>query len=933
MKKLLFMIIAFTLGLIIVSCGGDTTCTEHKDTDGNGKCDVCGASTEPSGSTETGNDLVLVSSNKTQFAVVIADSLTDKAEGYVNDFIKNLNRYYLADNDLKTNYDSPGFDDVAEIIFGSPKNRGDEFKKDEHYLGYKGFSIELIGNKLFVLAGSEKAYQDAIKYLEEALFDLEGYGNDVIDELVIPAGTKYEFIPTDYDVTSLTIDGKNAKDFVITYTAGSKVAKAAAEILQSSIYKKAGIWIPYTAPSSVTDEQSVIYVEFTKGDKDRTTDNGCITYVKGGDLHIECEFENKLDEIVYDLIDARITTGNATIPHGFTQTKDIRNIYYKDFGAVGDGVTDDFFAIKACHDYANLYGHTVNATRGATYYIGTANGTESISVKTDTYLNLCSFIWDDRDVPDPGQGREYLTYIFKIESDKDGYTISGSKLPVTSLPSGSTTIGDWKPGERVLVSIYNNNKRQYIRYGVNRDNGEAQNEIIIVHPDGTIDASTPVQWDYETLTKMVVYPADDTPIVFSGGTKDQVNDYSALGKLDNYDCIDRAIIYTHFNDAPSAYTYFARTFKVTRSNTTIKNIQHVLYDDVEQSAPYNGFFTIMNCSDVLIEGVIFQKQKPFKTTGASGDTVGMGSYENNANSCNNITWRHCRQSNFFEPDGSTKSRGNMGTNYCRNLVFDDVVTCSFDAHKNLYNATIKDSVCEHLNYIGAGTIRYENVTVYTDGNHSAITLRQGHGSTWHGDVIIDGLTLKTSKDNDTISLITVSYINHEFGYTCYLPQNIHINNVKIIKYGFEVKDGVRREWEIATNSVPLHLYASLEEYKYSQVDISDPNADMSLIPNDHVKCNCYEVYKNAYPNDESKWLTFNNTDGDGKCNNKLNPTDSYEVWCWGYEDTPNTNTNVNPYIPTKNIYVTNCADLILIVPDIPLLKDTKLYIDGELEEK
>ena len=84
----------------------------------------------------------------------------------------------MRNQSLKLNYDAPGFDDAVEIIFGSAKNRGDEFKRDEHYLGYKGFSIELVGNKLFVLGG-DKGYREAIRYLEDTLFDLERYGKEL----------------------------------------------------------------------------------------------------------------------------------------------------------------------------------------------------------------------------------------------------------------------------------------------------------------------------------------------------------------------------------------------------------------------------------------------------------------------------------------------------------------------------------------------------------------------------------------------------------------------------------------------------------------------------------------------------------------------------------------------------------------------------------
>ncbi len=942
MKRFLILLLALILTLGLVACGGsecehadantDGKCDEcgevvgtcaHEDANTDKKCDKCGETLEP---TATGDDLVLVAGKETKFAVVSADTISDRSEGYVNDFVKKLNKYYLDDQNLKINYDAPGFDDAVEIIFGAPNHRGDAFKKDEHYLGYKGFSVELIGNKLFVLGGGEKGYQNAIKHLEDTLFDLESYGEDVIDELVIPAGTKYESIPTDYNITEFSINGKSASEFVLTYTASSKVAKSAATILQETVYKEAGIWLPYVAIDKIADGQKAIYVEFTKDDAERTTDNGCNFYVKNGNLYLECEFENKFEEVMYSFIDSKLSSSKVKISSTYTYSKDVRNIYYEDFGAIGNGVTDDFFAIKACHEYANKYGHTVNGTEGHTYYFGIANGTESIPVKTDTYWNLCTFIWDDRDVPDPGASSNYSkiyqTSFFKILPEKASETLKGNKLPFTSLPAGSTDLGGWQPGEKVMIYLYDNTKRHYIRYGLNQDNGTDQKEIIIVNADGTIDSDTPVQWDYTTISKIEIYYCDDKPITFSGGYKNQVDNYAALGTYDNFDVIDRATVETYFNDAPSAYSYFERNIHITRSNVTVKNIRHVLHDQVETSAPYQGFITVLNATDVTIEGMIFQKQKAFSTIGAAGSSVSMGSYEIHANSSNKVTWRHCRQSNFFEPDGSVKSRGYMGTNYCKNLRFEDMLSCSFDAHKNLYNATIIDVTAEHLNFIGAGTIIYKNVTVYTDGNYAGLVLRQDYGSTWCGNVIIDGLTLRTDNANDTISLIRVDYTNHYFGYTCYLPQKIEMNNVKTVHYGYKVENGVRTEWDISTNLVPLHLYARLEHY--TSTDISDPNADMTAFPNDWIKCNCHEVYNGT--------KSFNDTDGDGRCNNDLDPNDSYSVCCWGFEDAPDKSVNANPYVPTEELYITNCGTLNVIIPPTPQFKNIKVYIDGELQQ-
>ena len=922
MKKLFILILALIILLSLAACGADPTCTDHVDADANGKCDVCDAALEPEGGeggeTEGGEGLVLVSGGKTGFAVVCANSLSGKATEYIGDFVKSLNKYYLDDQNLKFNYDAPGFDDAVEIIFGSPIYRGDAFIKDEHYLGYKGFSVELIGNKLFVLGGGDKGYQEAIKYLEDTLFDLESYGEDVIDELVIPAGTKHEYFATDYSISQLTIDGTSLSEFVIAYDRSAKDAESAATILRNTLYKDVGVWLPYVSLGDVSADQKVIYVENTKGDKTRTTDAGFTVYVKDGDLHVECEFENKFEESVYNFIDDKIKSGKVTISKSYTYTKDVRNIYYKDFGAVGDGETDDFFAIKACHDEANKYGHTVNAERGATYYIGAKNGTQSIIVKTDTYWNLCSFIWDDKALPDPADSQAYLSPIFQIAPSEPKYSLSGSTLPVKSLASGATAIEGFNPGKMVLVLIYDNTERHYIRYGGNQNNGTAQKEILIVNADGTIDPSTPVQWDYTTLSKIEVYPIDEDPIVFSGGTKDQVDNYSALGVFDNFDCIDRSTVLTLFNDAPSEYKYHARNIEVRRSNVTVKNIEHILDDNVETSAPYAGFVNVLYATNVTVDGMIFQKQKGFNTTGAGSGDVGMGSYEIHADYANNVVWQNCRQSNFFQPDGKVVYKGYMATNYCKNLVFDNMTSCSFDSHCALYNGTIKNSTVEHLNYIGAGLCKLENVTVYTDGANAAICLREDYGSTWNGDVIIDGLVMRTSKENVTLSVMRAYWVNHDFGYTCYLPKSVSINNAKIVYYGFKVENDVRTEWDIKENHVPLHLYANLEAY--TSADISDPYANVEKYPNDHKKCNCEYVY------DGKK--SFNDTDGDGRCNNDLNPDDTYTVWCWGFKDTPNKNTNANPYVPTEKVYLTNCGDLKFVIPDTPQFDDTELYING-----
>jgi len=69
-------------------------------------------------------------------------------------------------------------------------------------------------------------------------------------------------------------------------------------------------------------------------------------------------------------------------------------VRYADFGARGDGKTNDIDAIVKAHKYANEHGLPVRADDNATYFIGDAK--EFAPIMTDTDWGRARFIIDDR---------------------------------------------------------------------------------------------------------------------------------------------------------------------------------------------------------------------------------------------------------------------------------------------------------------------------------------------------------------------------------------------------------------------------------------------------------------------------------------------------------------------------------------------------------
>ena len=156
----------------------------------------------------------------------------------------------------------------------------------------------------------------------------------------------------------------------------------------------------------------------------------------------------------------------------------------------------------------------------------------------------------------------------------------------------------------------------------------------------------------------------------------------------------------------------------------------------------------------------------------------MGTYDIGAATAVNAKFINCNQTNDIT---DSDYWGIAGTNYCKNLMYDGCVFSRFDAHQGVLNATIKNSVLGHhgIKLIGSGTALIENTTVLSG---SFVDLREDYGSTWNGEMIIRNCKFyPTGVDSHIINAVNSE--DHDFGYTCYLPQKIEIDGLFVHRVG------------------------------------------------------------------------------------------------------------------------------------------------------
>lgn len=404
-------------------------------------------------------------------------------------------------------------------------------------------------------------------------------------------------------------------------------------------------------------------------------------------------------------------------------------VTYEEFGAVGDGVTDDFASIIAAHAYANENNLKVRAKDDAIYYIGAS--TDTAVIQTNTDWGTAQFIIDDRNLED------ISVEVFKVTSKIPSYNID-----LTTLAKNQENLGITLD-QYSAVQIMDKNTYRFYRVGKNQKS--VQQDIILVNPDGTIDPNTPVVWDYETITSAVVFPIPEDTLYLNGG------------------------IFTTLSPDVSPEKYIQRGVQITRSNTVIDGLAHYITEGAT-GIPYNGFLDVDTCANILVKNVIL-------TAHMGPDGSLNSSYDLLLTAVANITFDTVSQSNDIHDETLW---GISGTNFCNNVIFENCTLNRIDAHRGINNLTVRNCTLGiyGIGVVGFGTMCVENSTIYRD---HFITLRTDYGCSWDGDVIIRNCTWIPPKDTSELSIFYgESDESFDTGFECHLTNSLTIEGLHIV---------------------------------------------------------------------------------------------------------------------------------------------------------
>ena len=948
-KRILTVLLALALSLgVIFSLSACGECT-HADTDGDGKCDKC--NTDYTAPIE---DVTLVDTDGTpKFQFVLADSVGEDIERALADFARALGTYGV-EIDIAEDTESTAME--CEVLIGDVKSRGEKYDYDEHSLGKEGYVIKIVGQKIIVNAGSIETLMTTV---DTFIKDVLGYesGDRELYPSVMTADMQIEVPQSDYRITGISVNGVDIKDYTIATNTASDDYIEAALYLQDAIYSKTGYWLDIVPVAEA--DSSIIIKEIPK-----KTGNGSFKIYTNDDnqLIVECAYSNRLyDSMVSFFIDNVSIASGVVNLEGDIMSADISVVYYEDFGARGDGKTDDFAAIKKAHDVANEGGQTVKSKNPskATYYLCSPiiNGEiTTIVIKTNVDWGGAKFIVDDTNLECRSSVGVYVTHLIEVKPDYEPITITDKAILDKIVEDGidpDTTKIDLGLGYPAMIFPSDSTQSVYRRKGYGGYRGYPMSEAIVIDENGNVDPSTAPVFTYTNLTAITVYRADEAPITIENAT------FTTKSSRFN------AHVYNAATGTHYAYdtNYFNRGIDITRSNTVLKNVDHyiegefTLQEQLEGKigVVYYGFFQVHKSNNVTIDSCIMTARRCFwrGVAWAGGDGT-QGTYDLLVQTSNNVLIKDCVQSNFWVndnaqavPRGSNGAKlsictstvfdgfnafvkmywGIAGSNDTKNLEYNGCTLNRFDAHRGLYNGKIIDCTITDISLDGGGEFIMENVEWFSPGNgkneNGIIILRDDYGSTWDGTITMKNIKAYPDPGRQTDNpdrywnfwIATHIYTNWDFGYKCAFP-SIYVENLSVYDRTTITKTNLDGQ-KIAPGSIYISLTCG-----YSYVNVPGIHEDTVTPPED--------IYKPWYMyEDKDRDGYVDNTGKDAFGNDILIPFDASKEIRNGIQASVSDVKNLNPITPPEFLIFKNTdGHTIYLYENLPFLSNTYIEVDG-----
>mgnify|MGYP000155577156 CR=1 FL=1 len=434
--------------------------------------------------------------------------------------------------------------------------------------------------------------------------------------------------------------------------------------------------------------------------------------------------------------------------------KRIGYVTYDQFGAVGDGVTDDYLKIKECHEYANENNLPVKASKKK-YFI--SDVPTSIPVKTPTDWNGATIIIDEGNVGVlQGNAFEKNVNIFSVQSYHEPIVVNN--LTGISITRGTKKIPQLAGNGNCVVDVINTTKKQFIRKGVNADNGYSQTDQFRIDNEGNV--LDEIIWDFDYITSITLYPIDDEKLVVGNAT------------------------FVTKENAINSTIYLQKGVEVLRSNTIVENISHVVEEGSSYVSPTRGIIYPKYCCDFLIRNCKLWSRRTQNS---------VGSYEISFYKVVNYIMDNVVDVNYLD----SKRWGCHTQNYGKNATVLNSILSRYDAHKGVWNVTIRDTVLgfQGIRLIGGGLGIFENITSHAG---TLITFRSDYGSNWNGRIRMKNIKhiprdVRENEGNEN-KLVKLFYfnndMNHDFGYTCYHTVGIQLENYYLYNYDENNNNGV-----------------------------------------------------------------------------------------------------------------------------------------------